>query len=475
MRARQIVETGRPRASRAALLLLVLVAALRRGPLLAQDRALADTHSPSAPAGDAGAAAAPGGFLSDPSALASWLAARNQDVLSAAARVRQAEASLAQAHLVPNPTLFASAGDYAVGETNPPGLSYSDTAVYTTALGETVEIGKRGPRISAAGNRLEAERQSYADTVARVTGDARAALARVVYLRARLAFLEESLLAGRQIETLQRSRLDNGDISGSDFDRLLVDTSLLESDVARTRAETGEAIAACGAVLYAPCDGSGPDLAAIVAVTEVPAVPDVESALSMRPDLRSLDLQAEAARDDALLGRRRRVPDPTLSLTYVHDNLVISGDQPKTLALGVGFALPVFDRGQHEFERAGAAAAEIDAAARDARTRARAELVGLQERRAFLDQTLHDLQEQAVPRAKGVLDATVSAVGQGGLSMTDLLLARRTHTDLLLRVIDLEFDAFNVRNDLRRGLGLDAAVARSLVPASPGFTGGTEP
>ncbi len=475
MRAKQIVETGGMRRGRPAILLLVLIAALRRGPLLAQDRALADTHSPSAAAGDAGAAAVPGGFLSDPSSLASWLATHNQEVIAAAARVRQAEASLGQAHLVPNPTLSASAGDYPVGETNPPGLTFSDTAIYTTALGETVEIGKRGPRIAAAESRLEAERQSYADTVARVTGEARAALARVVYLRARLAFLEESLQAGRQIESLQRSRLDNGDISGSDFDRLLVDTSLLESDVARTRADTGEAIAACGALLYAPCDAAGPDLAAIVSMTEVPAAADIESVLAVRPDLRSLDLQAEAARDDALLGKRRRVPDPTLSLAYTHDNLVVSGDQPKTLALGVGFALPVFDRGQHEYERAGAAAAELDAAARDARTHARFELAALQERQAFLDQTLRDLQAQAVPRAKGVLDATVSAVGQGGLSMTDLLLARRTHTDLLLRVIDLEFDAFNVRNDLRRGLGLDAAVARSLVPAAPGTTGGTEP
>jgi cobalt-zinc-cadmium efflux system outer membrane protein len=475
MRARQTIEAGTLRRNRPAALLLVLVAALRRGPLLAQDRAAADTHSPSAAAGDAGAAAAPGGFISDPSSLASWLAAHNQEVISAGARVRQAEAAVAQAHLVPNPTLSASAGDYAVGETNPPGLAYADTAIYTTALGETVEIGKRGPRIAAAESRLEAERQNFADTLARVSVEARAGLARVVYLRARLAFLEESLLAGKQIETLQQSRLDNGDISGSDFDRLLVDTSLLESDVARTRADTGEAMAVCHAVLYAPCDAPGPDLAGIVATTEVPAVPDVESALATRPDLRSLDLQAEASRDDALLGRRRRVPDPTLSLTYVHDNLVVSGDQPKTLALGVGFALPVFDRGQHEFERAGAAAAELDAAARDARTRARAELTALQERRSFLDQTLHDLQEQAVPRAKGVLDATVSAVGQGGLSTTDLLLARRTYTDLLLRVIDFEFDAFNVRNDLRRGLGLDAAVARSLLPAPPGTTGGTEP
>src|SRR5262245_30561001 len=278
MRARQFGRTGRVRRGSPALALLVLVAALRRGSLLAQDRAEAATHSPSAPAGDAGAAAAPGGFLSDPSTLASWLAGHNQEVVSVAARVRQAEAGLAQAHLVPNPTLFASAGDYAVGETNPPGLSYSDTAIYTTAVGETVEIGKRGPRIAAAESRLQAERQSYADTVARVTGGARAALARVVYLRARLAFLEESLQAGRQIETLQRSRLDNGDISGSDFDRLLVDTSVLESDVERTRADTGEALATCRAILYAPCDAEGPELSAIVGMTEVPPAADVESA-----------------------------------------------------------------------------------------------------------------------------------------------------------------------------------------------------
>src|SRR5262249_45986711 len=157
--------------------------------------------------------------------------------------------------------------------------------------------------------------------LARVTGEARASLARVVYLRTRLAFLEESLQASRQIETLQRSRLDNGDISGSDFDRLLVDTSVLESDVVRTRADAGEALAACQPVLSAPGAAAGPDLPTIAAATEAPAAPDVESALQARPDLRSLDLQAVASRDDALLGKRRRVPDPTLSLTYVHDNL----------------------------------------------------------------------------------------------------------------------------------------------------------
>ena len=44
--------------------------------------------------------------------------------------------------------------------------------------------------------------------------------------------------------------------------------------------------------------------------------------------------------------------------------------------------------------------------------------------------------------------------------MRDLLLARRTHADLTLKVMDLQFNAFAARNELRRALGLD-------VPGSP--------
>jgi cobalt-zinc-cadmium efflux system outer membrane protein len=90
----------------------------------------------------------------------------------------------------------------------------------------------------------------------------------------------------------------------------------------------------------------------------------------------------------------------------------------------------------------------------------------LQERRASLERTLDGLLDQAVPKSKGVLEATLGAVNRGGVSMTDLLLARRTHTDLLLKVMDLQFDLFAVRNDLRRALGLDADLARGSMTSS---------
>ena len=97
------------------------------------------------------------------------------------------------------------------------------------------------------------------------------------------------------------------------------------------------------------------------------------------------------------------------------------------------------------------------------RARARSEIEALLERKGFLESTLGLLQDQALPKSKAVLDAAVSAVNQGEVGMTELLLARRTHIDLRLKVMDLQFDAFSVRNDLRRALGLDAEVARAVL------------
>ena len=141
--------------------------------------------------------------------------------------------------------------------------------------------------------------------------------------------------------------------------------------------------------------------------------------------------------------------------------MTISGDQPRTFLFSIAIPLPVFDRGQHEASRAEARARELEWMAAGARERGRADVDALLKRRASLERTLGELLGQAVPKSKGVLEATLGAVNRGGMSMTDLLLARRTHTDLLLKVMDLQFDLFIVRNDLRRALGLDADLARA--------------
>ena len=456
----------RPRHCPGAELLLLLATGLAVAVLPDTGVAAATEAPPAAEPRQTGDSVAVKLLLGEDRLLEAWLIDHNKDVRAAAARVDQASAALRQDRLYPNPSLLASVSDLPVGETNPPGLSTGDTSIYTTVLSETVELGKRGPRIGSAQLRLESERRSYLDTLASKTAEARYTLGRVLYLGARQAVLEDSLAAVRQNVDLQKSRLDNGDLSGNDFDRLEVDEMLLESDVASNLRDSEAALADCDALLAAPCTAPEPVIDLVNAAAQIPAGEDIQAAIERRPDLQALQLEREASRKDALLAHRRRIPDPNFSLGYTKDNLTISGDQPHTYQFSVGIPLPLFDRGQHDASRAEAHAREVDFSAASARERARADVRSLLERRTSLQKTLDDLLGQAVPRSKGVLEATLEAVNRGGVSMTDFLLARRTHTDLLLKVMDLQFDLFSVRNDLRHALGLDADLARGMVTTS---------
>jgi cobalt-zinc-cadmium efflux system outer membrane protein len=401
-----------------------------------------------------------GELLRDTPRLLDWLADHHQEIAAAAARIAQARADLGQSRLHPNPSLSASLSDLPLGTTNPPGLGFAQTAIYGVSLAQTVELGKRGPRIAAAELRLDAQHELYLDTLGDRAREARAALARVAYLSKRQQALEESLGAARQIEDLQRARFEHGDLSGNDYDRLSLDTLVLASDTSQNRSAYAAALSDCRAALAADCDASqvgGQELDAAAALPE-----DAGGAadLDARPDLHALALAEQASQQEATLARRQRIPDPSLSLGYTRDTLTISGDQPRTWLAGITLPVPLFDHGQHAAARAAAHAEELQRSLQAARLRARAEIEALLEQRDNLQRTLGTLRGEALPRSKRVLDSTVAAVNQGELGMTDLLLARRTHNELVLKVMELEFGAFSVRNDLRQALGLDAAEVR---------------
>jgi cobalt-zinc-cadmium efflux system outer membrane protein len=328
-------------------------------------------------------------------------------------------------------------------------------------MSQTLEVGKRGPRMESARLRLGSERQSYFDTLAQKTAEVREALGRVAYLKSRQALLLQSRATTREVLDLQRARLDKGDLSGNDYDRLLLDTILLESELSRNESEYRAAGFACGALLGGPCEADDADFNALEASAAVaPPTDAAEALLLRRADLQALSLAARAARQETVLARRRAVPDPNLSVGYTRDYLTISGDQPRSLVFNLSLPIPAFDRGQHDAARAEAHAAELELTGRAVAARARAELASLTERRASLEAAARRLREEAIPRSASILEATVAAVDQGELSMTDLLLARRTHTELVLKAMELQWSAFDVSNELRQTLGLDAELAR---------------
>ncbi|APR81873.1 Heavy metal RND efflux outer membrane protein, CzcC family protein [Minicystis rosea] len=417
--------------------------------------------------GDAsGARAAPvSGLLHDDRAIVTWLKQRHHALLAAQARVAQARADVGAARiLLPNPQVDVTLGGIGVGRGNytlPPGtpLGFNDTSNIGVGITQTIELGKRGPRVEAAELRAESAGKGWEDALGDRVAEARSALARVAYLKARMVLLEDNMEGARRSADLQKARLDRGAVSGSDYDRLLLDNISLEADIARARADLEAALSTCAGIMLAPCDAAAAQIADVDAAAPLPAqVAAMSDEIDKRPDVQAARLEGAAAEKDAVLAERRAIPDPSLRVGFTHDNYLAGGSQPNTFQITLTVPLPIFDHGQHDAAKARARALEQRYVANGLAAVAQRDFAGLLSRKAFVESARRTLDTVAVPKSTGILDATTKAFEQGQVSMTDLLLARRTHLSLVLTQMDLHFEHFSVRSDLRHTLALDAVA-----------------
>jgi outer membrane protein, heavy metal efflux system len=394
-------------------------------------------------------------LLSDTAQLVAWLESRHPEVAAAGARVQQAEAALRQSRVIPNPILGVGVGGMSLGERNPSSLSYGETMNFSIGVSETIEIGKRGPRAQAATLRRDAARAAARNVVADRLADSRDALARVVYLGERGHVLQERLASATNVAQLERVRLEHGDISGIDMDRLELDVSAVLRQLADNQAEASLAQADCATLLTGACIPGDATMDAVDGSVPVPeSFSSIESMVGERPDVRAMRLSSSASRADAVLYRHQAIPDPTVGVAYLRDFLVAAGNQPSTLAATVSLPLPLFDHGQHLSRQAESAAAELGHLAKAIEVRALADAHALLQRRSVLREKLDTLTKIAIPRADGVLKSSDEAYHRGQLSLTDLLLVRREHASLVLDALDTRYELFTVRNALHRALGI---------------------
>jgi len=408
-------------------------------------------------------------LLREPAALANWLAAHSLDAGAAAARVAQAQALVGTAGLRPNLQVGVGLGGLPIGDTNPPGIGTQSSLNYGLNIAQQFEIGKRSLRIAAADLRLSSQRHALTDALGGSLADAREAIGRVLYLKSRQAALQEGLDTAGQILDLQRTRFERGDLSGNDLDRLQLDTQVLEADLAQSRADYADSLAACASVLFAPCDPGSADLAALAAAAppaEALAAADLDARLADRPDVLALQTLARASEQDEALANKRKVPDPIVGAGYLRDRFVISGNNPRTFGLTVTLPLATSDRGQYDAARARAERTELQATSDAVLARGRNDATALRARHATLSAALDTLRSDTLARADAILQSTSDAVNQGELSTTDLLLARRARTEVALKAMDLEFQIFLTGNQLRQVLGLDVPLLRSVQDAT---------
>lgn len=400
-------------------------------------------------------------LLRDNVALSNWLALRSPEVHAAQARLNQSRADARQSRLLQNPVLDASLGNVPLGETTPSGLSFGQTAIFNVGISQTVELGKRGPRMAGADLRQKAAGFELAVVQRDELAQARYALGNALYRGLRVTIFQETLKDAEHAADLERTRYEQKALSGTEYDRLLLDLANLRADFERERAEYGAALGDCNAALAAPCDLAQAREEDLAATAPIDVTQAAGARLEQRPDLQALEAERRAAERDATLAKNRAIPDITFRLGYTRDQFVISGDNRNTLTFGVALPLPVFDRGQHDSSKALGRADEL----RDTRTslllRARADVSALLGRKATLEKVLGSIEHESLPRASSVLQSTQTAFDHGGVSLTDLLLARRSYIALQLTLLDERFELFGIRNELLRSLAPEARDQKS--------------
>ncbi|HEX3775812.1 MAG TPA: TolC family protein [Polyangiaceae bacterium] len=383
----------------------------------------------------------------------------NPDVRAAGARVQQAEAQVGQSRMWQNPTLDLGVNNITVGRFNRTGLpanySRADTISYSVGLSQTIELGKRGPRVEAARLHRDASSEEYRSTLLDLLSDARAAMTKVAYLGARQHILEDGLVSAQSMADLTKIRLDRGDVSGVDQARLLLDVDRVRRDVADNQSDLEDALADCSALLFAPCQADAATLDVAEKSAGAANYDSVDQAIAGRPDLRALRLEQRAAASEATMHRRSAIPDPTVGVTYTRDYYEAAGNQPYTVGVSASIPLPFFDHGQYQAIEADHRAEELAATLQSSERHAISDARSLVIRRRVLQNKLDNIQRAALPRSKEVVDSTTVAYQRGQISLTDLLIARREHAALLLEEADTRFALFNIENDLRRALGID--------------------
>ena len=355
--------------------------------------------------------------------------ANNRDLKIAASAVAGAQGDLAAADRMPNPNVSLSTSQIST-HTGIGAGGIADKAIDSVLRIEQMwERGdKRGLRARAGRARVLAARADASDAE-------RLGLIQLysAYWDLKLAIDRERLTQSaadlaRQSAAASEKRLKVGDIAAVDFAKLHIDTLRAENDARsavsdREKAQYGLAVL-IGRERTAPtleCADDWPPLAETTASLQDAADVDV------RADVKAASQRLEAtlaARDSATaLGAR----DVTVGLQF--ERYPPAAGFPPNNTWGVSVAVPLFASRSYYQGELMRAEADLDATRETlARTRA---LAIVEQARALADLKASSarrrrLESELLPEAERVAKANEFAYLNGGISLLDLLDARRT-------------------------------------------------
>ena len=366
-------------------------------------------------------------------------AERNPDFLAAHNALEVAQATVLDARLRPNPAVTIDSEGYPVGQSDrPPFLNNQELSLRVDQEIETA--GRRRLRTESAEATVAAAERRRQDRLRQLDLEVRRAYFQTVLATADRDVAQTSLSEIDQVITLNRARLQEGEISGADVRRLQVERLRFADDVFAAELALRNARSALLALLNVPDLGQPFDVveplerqtpttqAGSITVNTSPAEPIpvsalLQQALSNRPDLAAVRQEQQRADTETRLQRAIQSPNVTVGGGYKRDF------GTNALVFGVTVPLPLSNRNQGGIARA---EAEQRLAANQAAAATTAVRLDVQQAVNALEinrQRVDYIRREYLGNARESRDIVLASYRLGAADLIDFLDAQRAFRD----------------------------------------------
>ncbi|QQS41264.1 MAG: TolC family protein [Acidobacteriota bacterium] len=353
----------------------------------------------------------------------------NPGIRAARLEIDKARARLAGAHLRPNPFFeFEQDSAWLAG----------DGSDSITSLGVSLPIevfGQRSARIGAARLAVEASEAAVKEQELALAAEVLSVYSETLGALQELQSADESLDLDLDTTRFVQIRVNEGETPPLDLNLLRVEVtrhrsrrSLAEG---RLRSLLSRLKLLCGIPHNEPLR-LAEDLSA-ASLPELPADPEAAVAIGIRerPDILLARLSAEAAEAGLRLARAESRPDVRAyakyrsgSSTYDAPSAPFS-QTDRSIAVGLTFELPFFDRGQREIGEAEVVIRQASLLLEYREQTARAEIAAAFEEYLAASRAVSELESSAVPGSEVNIETIRRVYEIGEVRVTDLISERR--------------------------------------------------
>lgn len=269
--------------------------------------------------------------------------ANNPTLISVQQHVSATKANEITAGLRQNPTFTVSGSDVSLPADNP-ASPYS----YSANITRLFERGqKRRWRLDVAHATTDVTESQYKDTERQTILQVKNAFTNMLVAKAAVKIADENLTGYRKTVDLTHARLNAGDISATDFERIDLQQAEFESDYDNAKLDLTQASELLQLLLGIQKPSDSFDITGTLAPPDLTVtLPQLElEALASRPDYQAAAQSVQLAESNVKLADADGTTDPTIGGEYDRSATY------NTAGFQVSIPLRIFDRNQGEKER----------------------------------------------------------------------------------------------------------------------------